>query len=145
MKRCFFIGHRDAPQEVYTALCEAVEEHICQGVEEFLVGGYGAFDHMAAKAVMEMKKRYSAVRLVRLLAYLPTVTAAVPEGFDGSLYPEGLENTPRPFAIVKANQMAVDMSDSLIGYVCYAPSNAAKVVRRAQKKGLRVTLLPPPG
>ena len=31
-----------------------------------------------------------------------------PPGYDGTYYPEGVEKTPRPFAIVKANQLMVD-------------------------------------
>ena len=53
MKSCFFIGHREASTEVLPTLLEAVEQHIVEyGVTEFIVGNYGGFDHMAAKAVM---------------------------------------------------------------------------------------------
>ena len=38
---CFFIGHRDAPEELRTRLEEAVERHISQfGVKEYVVGFY---------------------------------------------------------------------------------------------------------
>lgn len=48
MKRCFFIGHREASIEILTALTEAVERHIAEfGVTEFIVGNYGGFDRMA--------------------------------------------------------------------------------------------------
>jgi len=60
MKSCFFIGHREASTEVLPALLEAVEQHIVEyGVTEFIVGNYGGFDHMAAKAVIAAKKAAS--------------------------------------------------------------------------------------
>ena len=48
-KICFFIGHRDTPQDVFPRLEAAVERHICTcGVAEFVVGNRGNFDRMAA-------------------------------------------------------------------------------------------------
>ena len=54
MKSCFFIGHREASEEIFPELAEAVERHIVDyGVTEFIVGNYGGFDRMAARAVMQ--------------------------------------------------------------------------------------------
>ncbi len=142
MKQCFFMGHRDTPESIYPALCAAVEQHIVQyGVTEFLVGERGAFDRLATRAVIAAKRRHLQVRLTRLLAYLPPGQTPMPPGFDGSLYPEGLERIPPVYAIVRANQWAVDRADYLIGYVHRTPSNAEKIVKAAQKKGVPVTLL----
>lgn len=39
MKSCFFIGHREASNEILPALTKAVERHISDcGVAEFIVG-----------------------------------------------------------------------------------------------------------
>ena len=52
-KTCFFIGHRDAPEEVLPQLEAAVETHVAAyGVTDFVVGGYGRFDALAARAVL---------------------------------------------------------------------------------------------
>ena len=52
-KSCFFIGHREAPDTVLPLLQETVNRHIeCYGVTEFIVGHYGNFDYLAAKAVI---------------------------------------------------------------------------------------------
>ena len=52
MKSCFFIGHREASEEIYPVLYAAVEQHIVEyGVTEFIVGHYGGFDRLAASAV----------------------------------------------------------------------------------------------
>lgn len=134
-KRCFFIGHRDAPSDLYPSILSSVEEHIAQhGVTEFLVGQYGAFDRMAAKAVIRVKGKYPDVKLILLLAYHPgEKKAELPDGFDGSLYPEGQETVPRRLAIVRANQYAVKHSGYLIAYAWQPGSNARKVVEGAGK------------
>ena len=58
-KSCFFIGHRDANDEIYPALLTEVERHVTErSVTDFFVGHYGSFDRMAAQAVKEAKKRH---------------------------------------------------------------------------------------
>ena len=71
-KSCFFIGHREASEEIYPALYAAVEQHIVEyGVTEFIVGHYGGFDRLAASAVKEAKRFYPEVKLTLLLPYHP--------------------------------------------------------------------------
>ena len=71
-KTCFFIGHRDAPDTIYPALLAEVERHITElGVGEFIVGHYGRFDSLAARAVKESKSRHLEVELTLLLPYHP--------------------------------------------------------------------------
>ena len=63
MKSCFFIGHREASEEIFSALTGAVEHHIVHcGVTEFIVGNYGGFDRMAARAVISAKALHSVFR-----------------------------------------------------------------------------------
>ena len=71
MKRgvCFFIGHRECGQELYPALCAAVEQHIVEwGAAEFWVGNYGGFDRLAARALLAAKQRRPEIKLYLLLA-----------------------------------------------------------------------------
>lgn len=149
-KKCFFIGHRDAGQEILPLLLDTVEYHITQlGVKEFLIGNYGAFDRMAARAVCTAKERYPDIEMLQLLPYHPAERPIdLLNGFDGSLYPEGMESVPRRFAIVRANRYAVDRSDYLIAYVWHSASNSLNLVEYAQareKRGLiSVTLLTKP-
>lgn len=136
---CFFIDHRDAPERLYPTLLQAVERHIVQyGVTAFLVGGYGAFDRMAARAVREAKTAHPAVTLSLVLAYLPEpgrTTDAT--GCDGTIYPEGLETVPRRYAILRRNQWAVDVSDYLIAYVAHGWGGAAQTLEHARTKQKR--------
>lgn len=143
MKSCFFIGHREASQEIFPALAEAVERHIVDfGVSEFVVGNYGGFDRMAARAVIEAKVRYPNVMLTMLIPYHPAERPIeLLPGFDNSFYPPGMETVPRRFAIVQANRYMVCHADCLIAYVWHPASNARNLVEFAQKRGIPITNL----
>lgn len=71
-KRCFFIGHRETPDNVLPILQEAVNKHIeDDGVTEFIVGHYGNFDYLAAKAVTAAKQLHPDITLSLLIPYHP--------------------------------------------------------------------------
>ena len=138
---CFFIGHREAGEEVLPALIEAVERHIVQyGVTEFTVGHYGGFDRMAAQAVMRGKEKHPEVTLALLLPYHPFERPVPrPEGFDSTFYPPDMEGVPRRLAILRANRYMVDHSDCLIAYVWHPASSARELLEyalRREKRGL---------
>ena len=147
-KRCFFIGHREASEGIYPALCAAVEAHIVRfGVTEFVVGRYRGFDALAAKAVKTAKQSHPEVELTLLLPYHPAQrSVSLPDGFDSTCYPPGMENVPRKVAIVRANRYMVDHTDFLIAYAWHPASNASELLAYARKKAdkglLRVTALP---
>lgn len=148
MKSCFFIGHREASSEVLPALEDAVEQHIVEyGVTEFIVGNYGGFDHIAAKAVIAAKERHPGITLSMLIPYHPAERSIEPPpGFDNTFYPPGMEKVPRRLAIVRANRYMVDHVDYLIAYAWHPASNARELVEYAKKRELRnlisVTVLP---
>ena len=150
MGTCFFIGHREAPEALLPLLEEAVERHIVEyGVTDFMVGNYGHFDALAARAVMTAKQRHQEVTLFLLLPYHPyDQPIAPPKGYDGTFYPPGMEGTPHRAAIVKANRYMVAHSSHLIAYVWHAASNARDILEYAQRRERRgsmtVTLLPRP-
>lgn len=140
MRSCFFIGHREANERLLLRLELEVERLITEEqVRYFYVGGYGGFDGIAATAVKKAKKKYSDVALMRVLPYHPAERPVeVPPGYDGTYYPEGLEKTPRPFAIVKANRLMVDSCQWLVCYVCHSAGNSRDILeyaRRREKKG----------
>ena len=71
-KSCFFIGHRETPDHVLPILQEVVNKHIeCYGVTEFIVGHYGNFDYLAAKAVTAAKQLHPDITLSLLIPYHP--------------------------------------------------------------------------
>ena len=141
MKSCFFIGHREASSELLHILRQTVEKHISDyGVTEFIVGGYGGFDHQAAKAVISLKQQYPQITLSLLIPYHPAERPIeTPPGFDNTYYPPEMEKVPRKLAIVRANRYMVDHVDYLIAYAWHPASNARDLLEYAQrreKKGL---------
>ena len=61
-----------------------------------------------------------------MLPYYPAERPIpVPDGFDSTYYPPGMESVPREVAIVRANQYMVDYTDFLIAYA-WQPVNNAK-------------------
>ena len=112
------------------------EENVCY----FYVGGYGGFDRIATVAVKRAKQKYPDTTLMLVLPYHPAEhPTEAPDGFDGTYHPEGLESTPRRYAIVRTNQIMVDTCDWLICYVRHGASNSRKLLeyaRRQEEKGL---------
>ena len=141
-KLCFLFGHGDTPVTVLPLLREAIAAHYHQyGIRCFVVGHYGGFDRLAAAALAQQKQLLPDIRLQLLLPYHPAERpVALPEGFDGSLYPDGMERVPRRVAVSRANRMLVDLADSLI---CYArfPGRASDLLAYARKKPVPLTNL----
>ncbi len=136
-KTCCFIGHSSVPEGIVPKLAEEVGRHITEyGVTEFLVGNYGQFDRMSAAAVKEAKKRHPGVRLFLMLPYLPEQGRPLPDldGYDGTIYPEGMENVPRKLAIPRLNRIMVQKSNYVIAYVTHSWGGAAKTLEQAQKR-----------
>ena len=131
---CFFIGHRETGDELIPALTAAVERHITEyGVTSFMVGRYGNFDKLAARAVIDAKKRHPEVTLTLLLPYHPfDRPTPTPKGFDGTFYPPGMETVPKRVAIVRVNRYMVEHSTHLIAYAWHPASNARALVEHAQ-------------
>ena len=137
MSTCFFIGHRETSDSIFPALLQAVERHITEyGVTEFVVGHYGNFDRLAARAVLKAKERHPQVTLFLLLPYHPADRPIpAPEGFDGTFYPPGMERVPKRAAIVRANRYMADHCDFLIAYAWHPANNARELVDYAQARG----------
>ena len=140
-RRCFFIGHREASEEILPALTQAIEQHISEyGVTDFIVGSYGGFDRLVAAVLAKTKERHPHITLTLLLPYHPAERQIeLPKNFDRSFYPTGMERVPRKFAILRANRFMVDHADYLIAYAWHPASNAQNLLEYAlkrEKKGL---------
>ena len=138
---CFFIGHREANESLLPRLESVIERLITEeNVRYFYVGGYGGFDRIAAAAVKRAKQKYPDITLMLVLPYHPAERPTeAPNGFDGTYHPEGLENTPRRYAIVRTNQILVDTCDWLVCFVRHGASNSRNLLeyaRRREEKGL---------
>ena len=133
-KSCFFIGHREADERLLPRLELVVDRLIREeNVRYFYVGGYGGFDLVAAAAVRRMKQKYPDITLMLVLPYHPAERPTeAPEGFDGTYHPDGLESTPKRYAIVRANKIMVDTCDWLVCYVRHGASNSRKLLDYAE-------------
>lgn len=143
---CFFIGHRNAEESIRPQLEKAVRKHIVDyGVTEFVVGQYGTFDRMAARIIVKEKALFPEVSLSVLLPYHPFERAVrAPEGYDSTFYPPGMENVPRRFAIVRANEYMVAHCDYLIAYAWQPASNARRLMEFVRKyPNITITELDP--
>ena len=136
MKSCFFIGHREVDERLLPRLELVVKRLIVdENVRYFYVGGYGGFDRIAAAAVKKAKKQYPSITLMLVLPYHPAERPIeIPYGFDGTYHPDGLENTPRRFSIVRVNHIMVDNSDWLVCYVRHGASNSRNLLEYAERR-----------
>ena len=142
MKTVFLFGHGDAPSHIWREIYSAAEESIQKSDGEqirFIVGHRGNFDSFATGVLAVLKSLYPRITLLQLIAYYdPTRKPYLPMEVDGTYYPEGLEYVPKPFAIIKANQIMVDSCDEAICFVWREGSNTYKLLRRAQRRGIPV-------
>lgn len=141
MDTCFFIGHKNAPEALYPLLLASIRQHITEyGVQNFVVGNYGDFDQLAARALLKSKVEYPEINLLLLLAYHPFYSAInAPSGFNGTFYPPDMELVPKRAAIIRANQYMLKHCDYLIVYNRNLVGNTRKIMQTAehkQKRGL---------
>ena len=136
MKSCFFIGHRESDERLLPRLEWEINRLIVEeSVRYFYVGGYGGFDRIAAIAVKHAKQKYPDITLMLVLPYHPADRPIdTPNGFDGTYYPDGLESTPRRYAIVRTNKIMVDTCDWLVCYVCHGASNSRNLLEYAERR-----------
>ena len=127
MSVCFMTGHAEASKELLPQIMELAQRLIEKwNVTQFVVGHYGNFDCLAAHAIKQLKQDYPRIQLILLLPYYSADRSLeISNGFDGSVYPEGLENVPYRYAIVKANRLAIDGADHV------RVSNQTRIRRKA--------------
>ena len=128
-----FCGHAQISQseKIENWLCDVTQKLIEQGATIFYLGGYGAFDNLAASVLRSQKNRYTQIELILVLAYLNTERDT--SGYDSTVYPP-LETVPRRFAISHRNRWMVESSDVLVAYVLHDWGGAATTLRCAKQK-----------
>jgi uncharacterized phage-like protein YoqJ len=134
-----FCGHKEIsePDKLQRWLVETVEALIQRGADTFYLGGYGAFDRLAANVVWSKKRLYPSVQSILVLPYLDRAVDAT--DYDSTIYPP-LENVPRRFAISRRNEWMVDHSDVVVAYVTHEWGGAATTLRYAKRKHKEIIL-----
>ena len=137
MKTVTFCGHGEleSTDKVKLWLESTVESLINEGAETFLLGGYGAFDKLAAEVVWEMKKKYPNITSVLVVPYMDR--KADSKKYDETVYPP-LEIVPKRFAILKRNEWMVREADVVVACVIHSWGGAAKTLEYAEKKKKRI-------
>ena len=129
-----FFGHRNAPSNIRpslkTVIADLIEHH---QATLFYVGNQGAFDRMVQGVLYELKTDYPQIRYYIVLAYLPNERSNGPDPAL-TIYPDGLETTPRKFAISKRNRWMVERADAVVTYVFRPFGGAAQFKALAEKK-----------
>lgn len=128
-----FCGHStiNKPDGFSKWLAAILPSVIAGGASTFYLGGYGAFDALAAKAVRQQKAAYPHIEMVLVLAYLDREIDA--SGYDATTYPP-LEKAPRRYAIVRRNEWMVEQSGVVISGVTHSWGGAARTLEFARRK-----------
>lgn len=135
-----FCGHRELSERaaVEAWLAELLPRLIEQGAEEFLLGGYGAFDELAAAILIKLRAGGAPIRILLVAAYLDRA----PRGdYDEVIFP-GIETVPPRLAIIRRNEWMVDSSDILAAYVSGSIGGAARTLEYARRRRKKVILFP---
>ena len=141
-KTCCFFGHREVTHNIRDKLTAIIEKLISEnGVTEFYVGHQGQFDNMVYSVLKELKQKYPQIRYIVVLAYMPDEHIKELYGED-TLFPDGMENVPKKFAISKRNDWMIQQSGFAVCYVYKITGGAAKFREKAGKKGIRVIDVP---
>ena len=135
---CILFGQDDAPPELAPLLREAVERHVRDyDVTEFVVGGHGAFDRMAADAVRGVQQLDPEVRMYLLsYAYNDDTERFVPD-HDGLFFPEDFYELPPEQARPLATKLVLPECTHAIVYVDGTQSRWAQVYKLARKQEAR--------
>lgn len=136
MSCCTFFGHRDqtciAKERIINAVTKVIVD---DGAELFYVGYNGYFDRMVISALTDLEKIYKSIKWYVVIPYL-NPSREYP--FENTIYPEGLEKTPRKYCISKRNLWMIDRSDIVITHIIRPCSMSEKYKRIAEKKGKKI-------
>ncbi|MBR3974882.1 MAG: hypothetical protein IKJ88_03375 [Clostridia bacterium] len=134
---CTFFGHKDTPKETEPTLRTTLLDLIInKNVTVFFVGNNGNFDAMARRQLKDLSVIYP-IKYYVVLAYLP-YTKNKDDDMSDTIYPEGLENVPKRFAISWRNKWMIKQSDIAVTYVKHSFGGAAQFKELAQKQGKTV-------
>lgn len=127
-----FCGHgkMNYDDDIKNKLQYEIEKAIIKGETDFLLGGYGNFDLLAAHTLKILKTKYPYIKSTLVIPYIDRNYDF--HLYDCSIYPS-LENVPKKFAIVKRNEWIVKKADSIIAYVEHGWGGAAKTLKYAVK------------
>lgn len=138
-KRVCFVGHRFQWHciNVEQKLKEIIHNVILQGYSIFYDGGYGYFDELSTKIILDIKVNNPNIKLIKVLTNY-SQSKKYPDYYDETILPE-LEEYFYKQRIIKRNQWIVDNSDIVICHVIHEfNSGAYKTLQYAIKKHKKI-------
>lgn len=136
MSICCFFGHRNAPDSIKPLLEKEIENLIINGVaDSFYVGNQGNFDILVYNCLKKLSKKYSNIRFKVLLAY-PNYSNIYE--MSDTYYPKRLKNVSDKSAIPIRNNIMIEKSDTVVCFVERNTGGAARYVRAAEIRGLKI-------
>ena len=94
---------------------------------------------MVQTSLAALQNTYPEIVCLEVFAYMPGQKEdfQIPKKLE-TIYPDGLENTPRKFAIDRRNRWMVEQSEVVICFVKHPYSGAFKFVEMARRKGKKI-------
>lgn len=145
IKACCGFGHRDVFENISEQLYNTLFQIAEQGCKTFYTGGMGDFDKMFSTAVRSIKKSYPDIKLICVKPYM---TKDINEDgdylftlYDDIIIPTELADVHYKSVITKRNQLMIDWSDIVVGYVKREYGGAYSALKYAEKKGISVVNL----
>ena len=138
MKACTFFGHRDGLYESKREIVKKIVTDLIEkeGVNQFYIGGRGAFDSICADIVHGLKKDFPWIKNTKVLSYIPTKDFILSTKYDDSVYL--LEKAVLPkFAIWETNKLIIDRCDFVITAVGKEYGGAYRALQYAKRRGKR--------
>ena len=99
----------------------------------FYVGNNGNFDTMVRRQLEALSQAYPITYSV-VLAYLPTKKSEY-DDYANTILPEGIETTPKRFAISYRKKWMIQQSDVVVTYVTHSFGGAAQFKELAEIQG----------
>ena len=129
---CTFFGHKDTLSLERDKLKQTIIKEIEENkADTFYVGNHGNYDRIVFSVLKELKEAYPKISISVVLAYLPKDNS---DDLSYTVFPEGIEEVPKRFAINFRNKWMIERSDTVIAYVKHSFGGAAKFVDLARKK-----------
>ena len=143
MSVCTFFGHRDCPSSVKPKLRAVLIDLIeNRSVDMFYVGNKGAYDRMVRSVLRELAQEYPQIHYAVVLERIPGKKSEDhPEDFSDTVLPEGIEEVPPRFAIVRRNKWMLRQSDYVVTYVTHSWGGAAQFAKMAKRQKKTVICL----
>jgi hypothetical protein len=134
---CTFFGHKDTPKEIEPTLMSTLIDLIeNKNVNVFYVGNNGNFDVMVRHQLEDLSHTYPITYSV-VLAYIPTKKSEC-DDFTNTIIPEGIETSPKRFAISYRNKWMIGQSDVVVTYVTHTYGGAWQFKALAERQGKMV-------